>query len=130
MLLKELNKIINGERELTFAESEAIREVVKISMPGHSISKERTREHVSKIPLGQRSDVPINPKSGYEYGFEHGDELISVSKRMNWCNQYATAKQWFMINRKVPEGTTPAYKYKNRYQVLTILFAYEQTVAA
>ena len=111
--------------ELTQSEFDAVKKLVRECAPGYVITRAQKRS--AKMPLGQASEMAVNPLTGYRYGHETGAELIAIAKANNWCGQFAGKVQWETLGRNVNDGEKPALSYLSIYKKPINLFAYEQT---
>lgn len=124
-MIEEIKKRIDIGTELTASEFSLIKDLIKICAPGFAINKSQKRS--PKIEIGEKSEKPVNPLTGYEYGYETGAELSYIAKKNNWCFQFAGKSQWESMGRKIIPNEQPAYSYLSIYKKEINLFAYEQT---
>lgn len=126
-LLKAMQTRTAETTEMSISEFNALKDLIAQCCPGYFLTDKKIKSAIMEI--GKESDKAVNPVTGYCYGYEMGVELIHISKKNNWCSQFAGKKQWESIGRKLIAGSKPVYEYK-LYGRDVEMFAYEQTIAA
>lgn len=128
MFIDSVRERIKDGSEMTLLEFEEIRKLINLCFPDYSIRK--ISKKLPRMELGKKAEMPINPVSGYQYGYETGAELKIMAIKKGWCGQYAGRTQWVSMSRYIKPGEEPALSYMTAYKKNIDLYAYEQTEAA
>lgn len=114
---------------LTVSELDIIKTLLSLCAPGYAVRKIPI---CIKIEIGEKSDRPVNPITGVEYGTETGAELKQLMDKYNLIGQFAGEKQWLRGGRSLKIGEKPILEYPSIYsssvkQIMIRIFSFEQT---